>query len=257
LEDDLGLSLFERDHSGIRLTPGGRSILRCVRTLWLQIDEIKRIGRQFASGSSGELRLGVRIPPIGGAFRALLGHWRETYPDVTLTLVEANERELALGLAEHRLDAAVVGGRTTWPHTAAIPLFREQMVAAVPSANPLASKPELDWSALSVHTILVQGGEDSHTQREYYATLLGNGARFQTHNASKQTIMGLVGAGAGVTLAPESQAEATFPGVTFKHILEENAWLEFDLVWLPDAEDPLLGRFVAFMRDESRTRNMV
>jgi hypothetical protein len=33
--------------------------------------------------------------------------------------------------------------------------------------------------------------------------------------------------------------------------------LEFDLVWLPDAEDPLLGRFVAFMRDESRTRNMV
>ena len=72
LEDELGLSLFERDHSGIRLTRGGQSILRCARRVLFHIDEVKRVGRQFASGSSGEIRLGMRVPPVGGASRVLL-----------------------------------------------------------------------------------------------------------------------------------------------------------------------------------------
>jgi len=257
LEDELGLSLFERDHSGIRLTRGGRSVVRCARAALFQIEEVKRIGRQFASGISGELRLGVRMPPIGGAARSLLSQWRVACPDSILKIVEGNERDLALGLTEHRLDAAIVGGHTMWPHMSAVPLFRERMIAVIPSGHPLAEMTALKWNLLSGETILVQGWDDNHTQREFYATFLGNGARFQTHTASKQTIMALVGTGAGVTLAPASQAEAQYPGVIFKPIEEDNAWLEFDLVWLPEVEDPLTGRFVAFMRDESRARAFV
>jgi len=256
LEDELGLSLFERDHSGIRLTRGGRSVVRCARATLFQMEEVKSIGRHFASGSSGELRLGVSTPPIGGAARALLSQWRIAWPDVALRIVEANERELALGMTEHRLDAAIVGGHTMWPHMSAVPLFRERMIAAVPNGHQLAEMPVLDWNLLGGETILVQGWDDNHTQREFFATFLGNGARFQTHAASNQTIIALVGAGAGVTLATESQAEAQFPGVIFKAIEEDNAWLEFDLVWLPEVEDPLAGRFVAFMRDASRARGV-
>src|ERR1700709_1821411 len=96
LEDELGLSLFERDHSGIRITRGGLSILRCARRVLFHLDEVKRIGRQFASGSSGEIRLGVRVPPVGGASRALITAWRIAHPDVHLTVIEGNERKLAL-----------------------------------------------------------------------------------------------------------------------------------------------------------------
>jgi len=131
------------------------------------------------------------------------------------------------------------------------------MVAVLPSSHSLAERTTLDWESLSAETILIQDWDDNHTQREFYATLLGSGARFQAHTASKQTIMALVGAGLGVTLATESQAEPTLPGVTFKPIGEENASLEFNLVWLPETEDPLIGRFIAFMRDESRLRGFV
>ncbi len=144
-----------------------------------------------------------------------------------------------------------------WPHVTACTLFKERMVAVLPSDHSLAERAMIDWKSLSAETILVQGWEDNQTQREFYATLLGNGARFQSHAASKQTVMALVGAGMGITLATDSQAEATFPGVTFKLIDEDNAWLEFDLVWLPESEDPLVGRFIAFMRDESRARGFV
>jgi DNA-binding transcriptional LysR family regulator len=104
---------------------------------------------------------------------------------------------------------------------------------------------------------LVQGWDDNQAQREFYATLLGSGARFAVHGASKQTILALVSIGAGIALATESQSEVTFPDVVFRPINEENAWLDFGLVWLPESEDPVVGRFVAFMRDESRARGFI
>ena len=34
---------------------------------------------------------------------------------------------------------------------------------------------------------------------------------------------------------------------------EDNAWVQVELVWSPEAEDPAVGRFVAFMRDAGKT----
>jgi DNA-binding transcriptional LysR family regulator len=85
---------------------------------------------------------------------------------------------------------------------------------------------------------------------------MGCGARFQTHAASKQCILALVAAGFGVTLVTQSQSEVSFPGVAYRPIREENAWVEIDLAWSPEAEDPAVGRFVAFMRDEARARRL-
>jgi hypothetical protein len=48
-----------------------------------------------------------------------------------------------------------------------------------------------------------------------------------------------------------------FPGVVFKTISEKNAWLEVDLVWMPENEEAVVGRFIAFMRDEARSRRLV
>ncbi len=257
LEDQLGLSLFDREHTGIRLTRAGRAAVLHARRILSELESMKRVSRQYASGNVGEVRLGVRVPPIGGAARKLLTSWRIAHPDTTLTVFEGNERELALSLSEHRLDAAFVAGHTMWPRVTAVSLFRERIFAVLPTDHPLASRSELSWKALSSEVILVQGWDDNHTQREFYATLLGNDARFHEHATSKQTIVALVGAGAGIMLATDSQTEASYSGITCRPIAEENAWLEFCLVWLPEMEDPLVGRFVAFMRDESRARGFV
>jgi DNA-binding transcriptional LysR family regulator len=82
---------------------------------------------------------------------------------------------------------------------------------------------------------------------------LGHGTPFQSHAASKQSLLSLVAAGFGVTLATEAQAHAGFPGVTFIPIAEENATINIVLAWTPQSEDPTVGRFVAFLRDEARS----
>ena len=103
----------------------------------------------------------------------------------------------------------------------------------------------------------MQGWEESQTAREYYKSLLGNDVRFHSHAVSKQSILGLVSAGFGVTLVTQSQAHVRIPGVIFRRILEDNAAVEVHLAWAPENEDTLVGRFVAFMRELSASKLLV
>ncbi|MPZ41615.1 MAG: LysR family transcriptional regulator, partial [Rhizobiales bacterium] len=34
-------------------------------------------------------------------------------------------------------------------------------------------------------------------------------------------------------------------------------WVQVELAWLPDTEDAAVGRFVAFMRDEAQSRQLL
>src|SRR5882672_7423750 len=79
-------------------------------------------------------------------------------------------------------------------------------------------------------------------------SMIGIGVPFQAQPAGKQTVFSLVAAGFGVTLAQQSQAEVSFPGVVFKVVDEPNARVEFSLAWPHEAEGALIGRFLTSMR---------
>ena len=209
---------------------------------------------QSGSGGVGEIRLGVRMPPIGEPLGSLLAGWHEKQPNVVLTVSEMNDRDLAAALEERRLDVALMVSHTVWPHAASVPLYRERLVAALPLGHPLAERATVDWDALRGEIILVQGWDESQAARELYASFFGSGARFRSHAASKQSVFALVGAGFGITLATASQSEVAFPGVVFKVIDDPDASIQIALAWLPGLEDATVGRFVAFLRDEARSR---
>jgi DNA-binding transcriptional LysR family regulator len=257
LEDELGLALFERGRSGVRLTAGGRAVLFHVRRALAEVDAVERSGIQNGTGGVGEIRLGVRMPPIGEPLGSLLAGWHEKHPNVVLTVSEMNDRDLAAALQERGLDAALIPSYALWPHAVALPIYRERLVATLPAGHPLAKSETLDRTALRNETILVQGWDESQAQREFFASFLGSGSKFHAHGASRETILALVSAGFGITLAAESQSEATFPGIVFRPIDDPNAWLRIDLAWIPEAEEPAVGRFVAFMRDEARSRRLL
>jgi DNA-binding transcriptional LysR family regulator len=255
-EDELGLALFERSHAGIRLTSGGKAILPHIRRALAELDAIRDAGDRNGSGIVGEVRLAVRMPPVGEPLRGLLCGWRERHPEVVLTMSELNEREIQMGMRERRIDLGLMTSHTLWPDAVTAPLYREPLVAALPCEHPLARREGLDWESLRRETFLVQGWDDSQSAREFYASVIGRGVSFRSHAASKQAVFALVGAGFGITLATRSQSEVAFPGVVFRPIREENAWVQIELVWSPDAEDPAVGRFVAFMRDAASSRGL-
>ena len=256
-EDELGLAVFERGHGGVRLTKGGKAVLLHARRAVAELDAVKLAGNQNGVGAVGEVRLGCRLPPLGETLCGLLQAWRQNNPDVVLTFSEMNERDLAIALDERRLDAVIAPSRTLSPRLATMPLCRERLVAAFPPGHRLARRAALNWKLLSRQTILVQGWEESQAEREFMLPLLDSGADLRSHAASRQTILALVAAGLGAAIVTESEAEAGFRGVAFRPIDEADAVLQLDLAWLPETEEPAVGRFVAFMRYAARSRGLV
>ncbi len=255
-EDELGLAMFERGHAGVRLTTGGKAILPHIRRALAELDAIRHAGDQNGNGIVGEVRVAVRMPPVGEPLRSLLSGWRERHPEVVLSIAELNEWEIQRAVRERRIDVALMTSHTLWPDAVTAPLYRERIVAAIPCDHPLSEHDAVDWKSLRRETFLVQAWDNSHSAREFYSSFMGCGVRFESHAGSKQCVFALVAAGFGITLATTSQAEVVFPGVVYRPIREENAWVQVELVWCPEAEDPAVGRFVAFMRDEARSRRL-
>jgi len=257
VEDELGLTVFERGHDGIRLTAGGHAVMVHVRRALADFGALLTTGHEGAVGSVGRIRLGIRLPLVGEPIQGLLAGWHRSYPNVDLTIHEMNERDIVTAVEERRLDLAFMTKHTIWPHAVAEPVYRERLLAALPKNHRLARQRTLTWNALREETLIVQGWDESQTAREYYASLLGSGIRFATHAASKQSVLGLVGAGFGITLVTQGQSHVRIPGVVFRHLLEENASVEVQLVWVPENEGAAVGRFVSFMREMSASRHLL
>lgn len=132
VEDELGLTLFERGHFGVRLTTGGKAVMVHVRRLLADLEAVKISGRCNGSGDVGQIRLGIRMPPIGEPIQSLLAAWHARYPGVDLVLQKLNEREILTAVEERRLDVAFMTKHTLWPHAIAAPIYRERLLAALP-----------------------------------------------------------------------------------------------------------------------------
>jgi DNA-binding transcriptional LysR family regulator len=257
IEDELGLTLFERGHDGIRLTAGGEATMAHVRRILAGLDALKVTGGNAGLGNIGKVRLGVRLPSVGEPIQGLLKAWRGQNPGVELSVYEMNEREILTAIEERRLDLAFMTKHTLWPRAVAAPIYRERLLAALPKGHKLERRKTLTWETMRDDTFLVQGWEESQTAREYYASFMGSGIRFAMHSASKQSVLGLVGAGYGITLVTQSQAHVRIPGVVFRHILEDNAEVEIQLTWAPENKEATVGRFVSFMRELSASRHLL
>ena len=256
IEDELGLTLFERGHAGVQLTSSGKALLPHIRRTLADLQALHQVGEQTGNGLLGEVRLGVRVPPIGEPLRGLLADWHQQHRGVALTIFEMNEHEIRAAIHDRRIDAALMTCHMQWPDVASALIHREQLFVALPRTHPLARRRTVDWDALKGETFLVQGWDHAQADREFYTSLIGNGVTFQSHAASQQSVLALVAAGAGITLVAKSQAQVVLPAIVCRPIAERNAWTKVELLWNPNAEDPVVGRFVAFMRDQACSRKL-
>ena len=65
LEDNLGLTLFERSSRGVALTAAAAPVLAETKRMLASLEAVTEAAGSAARGTTGDLRLGVRSPPLG------------------------------------------------------------------------------------------------------------------------------------------------------------------------------------------------
>lgn len=81
---------------------------------------------------------GVGMPAIGKPVSGLLCKWRKLRPEILVGIYELADRDLAVALEERRLDLVLIPSFTLWPHAVAIPVYKEEIVAALPEGHGLS-----------------------------------------------------------------------------------------------------------------------
>ncbi|MBU1439098.1 MAG: LysR family transcriptional regulator [Gammaproteobacteria bacterium] len=105
LEDELGLSLFERTPRGMSLTTQGLALLTKAEQLLALHQEIKTDARQLSGQLSGRVRLGSNRSPSAQVLSKLLTQLAERCPQLEVSLEYGSAVEIVDAIRMGRIDA--------------------------------------------------------------------------------------------------------------------------------------------------------
>src|SRR5246127_286928 len=137
LEARLGLTLFERSHRHVMLTPLGKEIASRAQRLLVDAEELVALARSAQEPLSGPLRFGV-IPTVGPyVLPSLLPHLSNALPKLKLYVREAQTSVLLDKLAGGELDILLVAIPYELGDVEAMEITEDPFVVAMPRNHPL------------------------------------------------------------------------------------------------------------------------
>jgi DNA-binding transcriptional LysR family regulator len=248
LEQQLGVTLLERNSRNVRLTRAGQAFLREGRRALAQAE--RAISATRAAGA--EL---LTVGFYGSAGRALLPAVLTVFHE-RQPITEVSVREILLENIDEILDEKVdVAFTRLMPDQTELEveiIATEPRVVALASAHPLAAHEALTFADLHsesfiVNPIVSPGGPPARWLAEQRRH--GLPGRVAAQARSLQEIMALVGAGRGVCLVPATAAlHDQRPDVVYVPVTDADPAV-VSLAWLPDRSSTTVKAFIAAARE--------
>jgi LysR family hydrogen peroxide-inducible transcriptional activator len=205
LEDELGVTIFERTNRSVTVTAVGEEILRHARQMMEQADAIRSLSAAQRDPLSGPLRIGA-IPTISPYLMPLiLAPLKQQHPELRLVLSEETTDRLLQRLHNHEIDAALLATAVDERDLEATALFDEPFWLAHPRDHPFYLKDEITRKDLeNTELLLLAEGHCLAQQARDLCHLQDHqgGAMADLRASSLETLLQLVGAGFGSTLVP-------------------------------------------------------
>ena len=147
LEEELGVSLFDRSKGRVSLTPSGEVLLGYAERLKALVDEAGQAIAEVSGTRADELRVGASQTIGQYLLPKLLAEFRRESPGVAFSGISGNTDVILLALAEHRIDLALVEGPGPRSDVKAEPFMEDHMVLIAPREHEWAGH-EIDVEEL-------------------------------------------------------------------------------------------------------------
>lgn len=251
LEEELGVLLFERLNTGLRLTAAGEVVLKHAKRTLFFADEVRRAARDGATGEQGLLRIGF----VGSATYALMPQiirgFRRQYPRVDLVIEESTTMDLLRRVENHSLDLALVRYPVLAPTAALLTVLQlDHLVLAVSADSAFAQRSEIAIAELDGEAVIAYSRTLVPTMHMLTMQMFQD-AGVQPHIAQEavqvHTILGLVESGLGVALVPAVVKRYASNGVRFIPLtnMPSKYTVGIAMATLADALTPAARNFIA------------
>jgi LysR family transcriptional activator of glutamate synthase operon len=222
LEDELGVQLFEKDGRNVRLTPVGKLFLEHAQTALKAIDYAIQQIEEYLNPEKGVIKIGFPTSLASHFMPTVISAFKEQHSNVSFQLRQGSYRFLIDAVKNREINLAFLG--PVPPEDNDIEthiLFSENISALLPVNHPFAKQESLRLNDLrNDEFVLFPEGMILHRIVIDACRQAGFTPNISSVGEDLDAIKGLVAAGMGVTLLPESTFDETPPRFTVKVPIE-------------------------------------
>lgn len=233
LEEELDVALFERTKRRVTLTPAGElfreEALRCLS----HAAQAQQVARAAKEGATGRIRLGISAGAVqSGVLRSVMQSFRDTSHGLMVEPVEIHPARAPDAVLRGDLDAALctVASLSLPKGLIVRGLAAQAAVLVLPEGHPLSGHAEVASEDLRGETFVGLAGPDDLLGMSLTAAALGYLPSAHRTVSSPSMTVGLVAAGLGVAIIPESMARRE-DGAVFRTLKDSTFVIDITLLW--------------------------
>lgn len=226
LEEDLGVTLFNRTRRSVELTHAGSLFYEQATAILKQYTAAKELCAWTSDGRAGRLRIAFTASvPIFDAFPRLIQGFRQAYPNIEMDLLHLSTGEQLLALDAHEIDVGFLRPSLNFRIPAfidAFDLWHDELVLAAAKNHDADDDMTARLSDLAKEDFILFPQALGCGLFEHITTITahaGFSPRIVQEVRENSTTLALVAAGLGVSIVPSTYVYTKPPGVIFKKII--------------------------------------
>lgn len=201
LEKEWGITLLERNRTGVKLTSDGMNLLPYVKSLCEEYQKLQMKVDDLHGVQTGMIRIGT--------FSSVATHWlpniikafQKDYPGIEYELLLGDYTEIEEWIARGRVDCGFLRLPVN-PDFETMYLERDKLLAILPEGHPLAVYDKVPIAALGKEPfLLLEKGAKAEISEVFERNHLTPNVRFTTWD--DYAVMSMVESGLGVSILPQ------------------------------------------------------
>ncbi len=204
LEEYFNTRLFDRTHNRISLTDAGSVVFKFADQIFDLYSEMENSVREMTGEISGALTIGASTTIAEYMLPALLGDFKDSFPDVTVHLKVSNTDGIVSMVENNTIDLGVVEAPVSNKNLVVDMCREDQLVAIVPPGHELADRKSIPFGDLMQHPFICreEGSGTREVIGDYMGRMEGSTSRLKIamELGSPEAVKGAVEAGMGVSV---------------------------------------------------------
>lgn len=252
LEDELGAELIDRQARPLALTKAGAFFLeQCVQIL-ARVDEAGKAARRIALGDKRWFGIGFVPSVLYGFLPELIRNFRQDSDEIEVVFSEMTSIEQGNALKEGRIDVGFGRLMLDDPQLSWEVIEEEPLVAALPLRHPLAGSKRIAMERLAKEPFILYPRKPRPSYADHVLQLFrarGLIPPSVIEANEMQTAIGLVAAGIGITLVPDSVRRLRRDDVIYRPVADAGVTSPVIMNIRAEDKSPDLQRFRHFVAE--------
>lgn len=210
VEDELGVQLFERSATEVKITTTGRRIVNQAEKVLMEAAQIHEIAAAGKDPLSGPLRLGIIYTIAPYLLPRLIPRVHRRAPRMPLIITENYTTRLLEALKRGELDVIVLSLPFDEAGIVAQPVYDEPFRVLMPATHPWTGLAQIDADKLADDQLLLLGAGNCFRDQVLEVCphcRSVSGLQRTLEGSSLETIRHMVATGLGVTVLPSTAAD--------------------------------------------------